>query len=272
MSTNIYLKELKRYRNSVAAWTVAIGALIFLGMVFYPVLMEGNTLRQLTAFFENPFMKNILSAFGVSLNAMIDPLGYYVTRNAIFVLLLGSFFSILLAGKILSREEHEKTAEFLLAKPVTRSEVVGSKVAAFFTCLVGLNAVIVIIGFISLEIYKGNHDYRAARYLVHCGYCFLLMMSLGAAGLFLSVLIKRGRPITNISIGIVTGAYIIDVLSRVTESADKIGYLSPFKFVDSNVLLPHYGLVWWRVLYFLGISFMLIALTFVIYKRKDILV
>ena len=272
MNLNIYRRELKRYRSSVAAWTVAIGALIFLGMAFYPILSEGNTLRQLTTFFENPVMKNIMSAFGASLDAMTNPLGFYVTKNAVFVILLGSFFSILLAGKILAREEYEKTAEFLLAKPVTRFEVVGSKLAAFFTCLLMMNIAILIIGFLSLEVYKGEKDYRLASFFIHWLYSFLLMLSLGAIGLFLSVLIKRGRPITNSLIGIVTGGYIIDVLSKATESADKIGYLSPFKFIDSRVLLPHYALVWWRVLYFLGISFVLIFLTFIVYKRKDILV
>jgi ABC-2 type transport system permease protein len=98
------------------------------------------------------------------------------------------------------------------------------------------------------------------------------MLTFGAIGLFLSLLIKRGRPITNVSIGIIVGGYFIDVLSKVTLSADKIGFLSPFKFVDSGVLSLDYGLVWWRVLYFLGISLVLITITFVLYKKKDILV
>jgi len=98
------------------------------------------------------------------------------------------------------------------------------------------------------------------------------MLTFGAIGLFLSLLIKRGRPITNISIGIVFGGYLIEILSKVTASVDKFGYLSPFKFMDSGVLRPDYGLEWWRVLYFLGVSIVLIALTFVIYRNKDILV
>jgi ABC-2 type transport system permease protein len=272
LNRNIYLKELKRFRTSVIAWCISIGALILTGMAFYPVLMEENMLKQISAFLENPFMKNIMSTFGLTLDVMTNILGYYVTRNSVFIILLGSFFSILLAGKILAQEEHEKTAEFLLTKPVTRLEIAGTKFAAFFTCLVFLNVNILVIGFISLEIFKGNNEYRMTSFLIHSFYAFLLMLTLGTIGFFLSLLIKRGRPVTNVSIGIIVGMYFVDVLSKATKSADKIGYLSPFKYVDSRVLLPDYGLIWWRVAYFLGISFVLIILSFTIYKKKDILV
>jgi len=269
---NIYLKELKRFRTSVIAWCLSIDVLILMGMAFYPILMEEDMLKQITAFFENPFMKNIMSAFGATLDVMTNVLGYYVTRNAVFIMLIGSFFFILLAGKILAQEEHEKTAEFLLAKPVTRLEIAWTKFTVFFNCLVLLNVNILVIGFISLEIFKGNSEYRLTAFLIYSFYAFLLMLTLGAIGLFLSLLIKRGRPVTNVSIGIIIGVYFVDVLSKVTKSADKIGYLSPFKYVDSRVLYPDYGLIWWRVLYFLGISFVLIILTLLIYKKKDILV
>jgi ABC-2 type transport system permease protein len=272
INTNMYSKEMKRYKGSFIAWSVSIAVLILMGMAFYPVLMEGDTLKQLTAFFENPFMKNMMAAFGASWDVMTNVLGFYAIRNATFIMLLGSFFSILLAGKILAQEEREKTAEFLLTKPVTRLEVVRSKLAAFFTYLLLLNIFILLIGFLSLEIFKGESRYRLAAFLAYSFYSFLLMLLFGAIGFFLSLLIKRGRPITNISIGIIVGGYFIDALSKITASADKIGYLSPFKFLDSGVLRPGYGLEWWRVLYFLGISFVLFILTFFIYKKKDILI
>jgi ABC-2 type transport system permease protein len=272
INANIYRHELRRNRVSFFVWGICISAFILIGMLSYPILMHGDTFTQVRALFENPFMKNIISFFGSSLDALTNILGFYTFRNAVFVMLLGSFFSILLGGKILAQEEHEKTAEFLLSKPVTRSEVVWSKLAAFFTYLLLLNVIVLLVGFASLEVFKGDSDYRLTAFLVHTFYAFLLMLTFGAAGLFLSLWIKRGRPITSLSIGIIMGGYFFDVFSRITKSLDKIGYVSPFKFVDSGVLRPDYGLVWWRVLYFLGISLVLFTLSFFIYRKKDILV
>jgi ABC-2 type transport system permease protein len=272
INTNLYFKELKRYRNFFLAWSISVSVLIVMELAFYNIFMKEDMVKQMTTFFENPFMKNLIAAFGMSLDVITNALGYYAARNAIYIVLLGTFFSILLAGKILAREEHEKTAEFLLTKPVTRLEIVWSKLAAFFTYLLLLSVMILLAGSIGLEIFKGESVYRLSAFFVHSFYFFLLILTFGAIGLFLSLLIKRGRPITNISIGIVFGGYLIDVLSKATQSASKFGYISPFKFVDSGVLRPDYGLEWWRVLYFLGISLVLITLTFVIYKKKDILI
>ncbi len=272
INTNLYITELKRYRNSFIGWSISITVFILMGMAFYPLLMQGDMLKQITAFLENPFMKNMMTAFGASIDIWTNVLGFYSTRNAMFIMLIGSFFSILLAGKILAREEQEKTAEFLLSKPVTRLEVVRSKLAVYLTYLLLLNIVILIIGFISLEMFKGDSQYSLKAFFIHWFYALLLMMTFGAIGIFLSLLIKRGRPIISLSIGIIVGAYFIDILSRVTPSADKFGYLSPFKFVDAGVLQPDYTLVSWRVMYFLGMSLVFFALTFVLYKKKDILV
>lgn len=272
LNTNIYFKELKRYRNPFIAWSISISVLILIEMAFYRFFMKGDILRYMKAFSENPIIKSMIRAFGANVDMMANVLGYYATRSAIYILLLGTLFSIMLAGKILALEEREKTAEFLLTKPVTRLEIAWSKLAAFFTYLLLLNVIILFIGFIGLEIFKGDSDYRPVAFLIHSFYSFLLMLAFGALGLFLSLLIKRGRPITNMLIGIVFGGYLIDVLSQVSASTDKLGYLSPFKFINVGILHPDYGLEWWRVLYFLGLSLVLITLTFVIYKKKDILI
>ena len=272
LNKNIYFKELKFHRTSFIIWCLSFIVLILLDMAFYPILMKDDFMKQIAVIFENPFLESLMTAFGATLDGFTNVLGFYTARNTMFILLLGSFFSILLAGKILAQEEHEKTAEFLLSKPVTRSEVVWSKLAAFFSLLLTLNIIILITGYISIEIFKGDSEYRLAAFFIHTFYCFLLMLTFGAVGLLLSLWIKRGRPTTNISIGIVLGGYIIDAASKITPSLDKIGYLSPFKFIDSSILDPDYRLMWWRLLYFLGLSLVLFTLTFVIYKKKDILI
>jgi ABC-2 type transport system permease protein len=271
-TTNIYFEELKRYRNSFIAWSVSISLLILMETSFYRFFMKGDILKLMKGFLENPIMKNMIRAFGTNVDMLTNVLGYYATRNAIYIILLGTFFSIMLAGKTLAQEEREKTAEFLLTKPVTRFEIVWSKLAVFLTYLLLLNVIMLSIGFIGLEVFKGESDYRQMAFLIYSFYSFLLMLTFGAIGLFLSLLIKRGRSITNILIGVVFGGFFINVLSKVTASTDKFGYLSPFKFVDTGVLRPDYSLEWWRVLYFLGLSLVLITLTFVIYKKKDILI
>jgi ABC-2 type transport system permease protein len=272
MNTNIYFKELKRNRTPFIVWSIIIAVLISWGMFFYPVLMEGDTMKQMTALFENPFMKRMMAAFGADVGKLTNILGFYSTYNGIYFTLLGSIYSILFASRVVAKEEHERTAEFLLTKPVTRIEVMLSKLLAWLTYLLGLNFVIVITAFIGLEMVKGDQVYPVRAFLIMSCYSFLLMVLFGTIGLFLSILMKRGRSITSIALGIVLGGYFIDAVSKITRETNVIGYLSPFKFVDNDVLRAGYGFEWWRLLYLIGLSLVLAGLSMVIYKKKDILI
>ena len=62
------------------------------------------------------------------------------------------------------------------------------------------------------------------------------------------------------------------MLSRITQEANAFGYLSPFKFVDSGVLRPDYGLEGGRLLYFAALSLLLFGLALWKYRKKDILI
>ena len=65
-------------------------------------------------------------------------------------------------------------------------------------------------------------------------------------------------------------AIAITDLSKITESVAKIGYLSPFKYVNMDAINLAYKLDLWRLLYFTGISLLLVAISYRHYSRKDI--
>jgi len=272
INRNIVAKELRQYRSSVLIWCVSLSSLVFMSMAFFPMLMQGETQQQLQVFLESSFMKTMMAAMGTNLEILVNVLGFYATRIAMFTAVLGSIFAINLGAKILAREEREQTAEFLLSKPVSRVEVTASKLAAFFICLVILNLVHTAVGFLNIEIFKGESQYPVGAFLIFSFYLFLLTLLFGAIGFFLSILVKRGRALSNFGIGIVLGTYFLEIISNVTPEAEFIGYISPIKFLPRGVLDPGYGLEWPLLLYFLGISALLFGLSFLIYRKKDILI
>lgn len=442
---HIYLKELKRNFKSWFIWTVALSIIITVGMIFYPIFMEGNLIKEMKALFETPIMNTLMAGFGADIATFSDLLGFFVTYGAIYNTLLGAVYSILLASNILSKEENNKTAEFLLSKPVTRNEVYSGKLFAYFTFLIAINIVLFFVGIVNFEIFKTDNSlkvrvdedvkteivsvmekhphvykdifiikesmiinavmpqlekqmdttdpqtldelgieagtisqmfkdlkeaqsisdfydnvksepekymkmmnltgiskeqflnlieqqerqfydyleevrtnpqafielfqtspqafmrqlkgkpelinqfinryemnpgiehrvflyYEVDKYLVISVYSFLVMLTFGAIGLFISLLVKRGKSIWTMAIGITLGAYFINVISNMTKEADFIGYISPFKFSDTNVIVPDYGFDWWRLLYFIGLSSVLFIISAIIYRRKDILI
>ena len=216
--------------------------------------------------------KGALQFKGISnISDLFSVLGFYAANNVIYMMVLGSIFAIVLSSNILLREEYNKTGEFLLSWPLTRSEIFLSKLAVILIYVFLLNLITATAGFIAMEIVK-KAAFSIKAFLILKLYTLMLNVLFAATGLFLSTLVRRAKPVTTFSTALVLFFYFIYTLSRITEGASKIGYISPFNYVDMEVVNQAYGLSFWNVVYFLGISVVLIVLSARIYHRKDIYV
>ncbi len=266
---NIFNYEFKRLLKQTFFWTFGISAMIILSMVIFSEFMEEGLMKDLTPMLEGPLLSNMMQAFGIDPAQLSNILGFYVTRNSAFTMLMGSIFAIMASSSIIAREESDKTAEFLLTRPVTRIRIMSEKLLAFHTHLFLLNLIVSVIGFTCLEIFKTS-SYDLTAFLIICFYTYLLMLLFSSFGLLYSVLASRGRVFWGVLIGIVIGTYFLEIFSNITESFQFIGYFSPFTYVDTGVLAPDYRLEFLRVLFFAGIALILTAFSFRIYRRKDI--
>jgi ABC-2 type transport system permease protein len=267
MNSNLFLKEIRRNAFSLMIWIVIITLLIVLTMSIYRTFLENQSkiVGMLSI-----IPKGALQFKGISnFDDLLSVLGFYAANNVIYMMVLGSIFSIVLSSNILLKEEYNKTAEYLLTRPLTRSDIFLSKLAVLYINVFTLNLVTSLAGFICIELVKkGTFSIRS--FLILSLYTLLLNLLFGAIGLFLSTLVKRAKPITTFSIGLVLIFYFIYTLSKITISATKIGYLSPFRFANVDAINPAYTIDLWHLAYFIGISLLLTGLSYRFYKRKDI--
>src|SRR5665647_2107478 len=267
MNRNLFLKEMRRNAFSLIVWMIVITLLISVTMSVYRTFMD-NQSKIIGMMSLVP--KGALQFKGISnFNDLLSVLGFYAVNNVIYMMLLGSIFAIGLSSNILLKEEYNKTAEYLLTRPLTRSEVFLSKLAVLFLYIFLLNLVTDLAGFICIELVKKG-PFSINAFLILSLYTLLLNILFGAIGLLISSLIKRAKPITTFSIGLVLIFYFIYSISKITESAAKIGYLSPFRFANVDATNPNYTINIWHLAYFIGISLILTGLSYRIYKRKDI--
>ena len=267
MNKNLFRRELKGNAFSLLIWTMVITVLISLTMSVYGTFLENNS-KILAVMSILP--EGALQFKGISnIDDLFSVLGFYTANNVIYMLVLGSIYAIVLSSNILLKEEYYKTAEYLLTWPITRSEVFFSKAAVVFLNVLVLNMVTALAGFISMEIVQ-REPYSINAFLTLSLYTLLLNLFFGAVGLFMSTLVKRSRPITTLSIGLVLILYFTYTLSKITDSLSKIGYISPFRYVNVDTLNPGYRLEFRNLLYFIGLSLILTILSYRLYKRKDI--
>jgi ABC-2 type transport system permease protein len=267
MNRNLFMKEIKRNRVALFIWMAVIVLLISVTMsVFRTFIDNQSKIMGLL----NIIPGGLLEFKGISdVNALLSVMGFYAANNVIYMMVLGSIFSIVLSANILLKEEYDKTAEYLLTKPLTRTDIFLSKSVVILVNIFLLNLATSLAGLISLELVKSGPFSLKAFSLLSL-YTLLLNILFGSIGLFLSTVVKRARPITTFCIGLVLVLYFIYTLSKITGSISWLGYIAPFRYVNTDVTNPSYGLELKNITYFIILSAVFAVASYRFYVKRDI--
>lgn len=262
----IYFRELIRNRNSLIIWSLTMLGFSAMMMAFFPTIAgEADKMEEYLSLLPET-MKSIFNLDKLSMSNIV---GYYATETYIFVNLLGSIYSMFLASSIISKEENDKTIEFLLAKPVKRTTIVTSKALCVLTNILLFNLSLTIFNYLMFEIYK-TEDYSLTAFLLLSVGPLLLHLTFATIGLLISVFVQKTKAVYSISIGVILGTYFISIISSLSEKVQNLKYLSPFKYVDSAQLAIEEKISGIYLLIMAVIIILSVTATYMLYKKKDI--
>lgn len=264
----IFIREWKRNLKALIIWTISIGLFVFLIMSVYQSFADSQS--NLQELLKN-YPEGFLAAFGIDRMDISNVLGFYGMEGYLMITLFGGIYAMLLSSNILAKEENEKTIEYLLAKPVTRTNILNSKIGLTIFNLFLFNILNSIATFIAFEMYKMD-DYDKGTFLLLMVGPFLLHLTFASIGLLMSVFVTKAKTIYSTSIGFVLVTYFISVLANLSDKLEFFKYFSPFKYVDAADIVTTGSL---NVTYLLIMTFIIIigiSLTYVLYTKKDITV
>jgi ABC-2 type transport system permease protein len=92
----------------------------------------------------------------------------------------------------------------------------------------------------------------------------------GAIAILLSVFIVKARAVYPVSIGVVLATYFLDILSKLSKDADWLKYLTPFKYIDAADIVTDVRIATLSLLVMGGVVLFCLAVSLVLYHRKDI--
>lgn len=261
---NILKRELKVNLSNLIIWTAILAGLGILVMAFFPSLArQAATLEKVMS----SLPRGVLLAFGLEKISMADIMGFYATKQYTTVTLFGSIYAILLSSSMLSKEESEKTIEFLLSKPVRRQDIVTSKLLAVVILITAFDLLITLIMYVTLLAVKTN-DFSLKIFLLLSVGSLLLHLTFAAIGYLLSAL-ARSKSMTPLALAIVLVTYFLAVASALSNQLDFLKYFSPFKYVDAVDILTQAAIPTDYLLLMALINTGAIVLTYLIYQRKD---
>lgn len=262
---NIYLHEFKAKLRSVLIWSASIAALLF---VFSSIYTSFSSQSALLSEMMANFPRELLLAFGMENMDWSNVLGYF---GLVFL-----FCQICLAIQaanygfgLVSIEESELTADFLLAKPVGRTAIMNSKLLAALTSLTITNLIVWIVSFVCIALFAKGEEYPVKPLVMLLLSIVVFQLFFLSVGLAISLLMKRVRSVTPLSMGLVFGLYILNVFGDML-GKKSLEVISPFTQFDPNYILKNSA--WDMSLAWISLAIIVISLpaSYVLYARRNV--
>jgi ABC-2 type transport system permease protein len=261
---NILLHELRAYRKSTIIWTISLIGVVALFMSFFPSFTKDT--EEFRKLLEG-YPAALREAFGINLDNFFSILGFYCYGLS-FVTLCGAIQAMNLGTGIVSKEVREKTADFLLTKPVTRSAVLTSKLLAALISLIITN--IVYLAAATLLAYQvATVDFEVSIFILLSLTVFFVQLIFLAIGIIISVIVQRIKSVLTVSLATVFAFYFLGMFS--STSGDEVKrYLSPFKYFDTAYIIEKSGYEASFLITGAVVIVIAIGASFFIYSKNDI--
>jgi ABC-2 type transport system permease protein len=261
---NIFARELKANLKSLLIWGVIVILIVMVGV------------SKFSAYYGNPEMLKILDAMPPAMLAAFSLQAFNLTTVSGFFGVMFSYLALLLSiaaamwgSDIISKEERDKTVEFSLTLPVTRSRVVTAKTLAALVNCIGL--LVITWGASAASVMRYPPEAGFSRFLMLCMLALLLMeLIFLAVGVFLGCAMKQYRRAGSVAVSLLLGTFFLSVISGLNKNLDFLKYFSPFRYFDAGLLLRESRMD----LVFVGLSLAIILASMVgaylTYARRDL--
>jgi len=261
---NMFLHELKVYRQSTITWTLALAALVILFLSMFPsISKEAESFKKLL----EGFPEAVRLAIGLSVENIGSILGFY-SYILLYISLVGAVQAMILGTSIVSKEVREKTADFLLTKPVTRTQILTSKILAAFTSLVFTNIFYLVAATAMASMIK-TKNYSVKIFLLLSLTLFFLQIIFLALGIIVSVVVPKIKSVLSISLGTVFAFFIIGAVASTTGD-NAVRYITPFKYFDFAYIVQNSRYEYSFMIAAIGFIAIAITASYFVYSKRDI--
>lgn len=258
----LMLFELKRNRLSLAVWTAAIALLLLVCLAIFPD-MKGQVNELNTAFSS---MGSFTEAFGMDQLNFGELMRFYGLECGNILGIGGAFFAAYIGVNALAGEEKNRTAEYLLTHPVSRSRVVFEKLACVLCHILILNAVSMLTSLIAVRAI-GESLQMKEFLLLHAAY-LLLQAEIAAVCFAVSAALRRSG--IGAGLGLAAVLYFLNLIANISEDAEWLKYITPFGYAEAADIITNAEIALLPAFIGCCVTAAAALAAFIIYNKKDI--
>ena len=259
----VFRFELKQYKTSIIIWALSLSlAIIFLLPIFSGMLPEDKS-SVMHSLQDNPVME----AMGISAENFFSLPGIYAFLSS-FLMLAASIHAINLGLSIITKEHMQNTADFLMTKPYSRTQIFLSKMAAALCAIFMIAIAYCIGGFVAMFIVTGGGFDNAIFALLSLVFPLLQVLFL-LIGVLIGVIISRVGSTLPLALGAAFGLYVTGLFSSVIHS-DIVRRFSPFRYFNSDYIMENTQYDSSYLMLYIVLLVISIAASYMIYMKKDV--
>lgn len=214
------------------------------------------------------FPATVQAIFGMTGLSLTTLSGYYGVLF-IYVLVILSIHAGMLGASLLADEERDRTTEFLLVKPRSRSMIVTQKLLAGFVCIALLWGVVVGTTWVATLSLSNTGEFMRDfwHFMIALGLTQVTVFFLGSCA---AALTKNPKLPTRIVASIVFVSYLIFALVKLAPNLDALKYVSLFWYFDAVKIINDGTLQPLSLIVFGALALASLVGTYVFYRRRDV--
>lgn len=263
----MFKREMKINLKNFIIWTSILIGLFLVVFLVYPSIINSQNMEMMDEMMKM-FPEEMLKAFNMDISSIDSAFGWLKTEGFVFVLLITGIYSGILGSSILLKEESDKTIEYLNSIPVTRKNIVISKILCGLLYITLMVLSIGVFNFIGLSL---SGDFDKKLYILLSITPILSSIVIFAVCLFLSTFTHKTKKTMGISLGIVFASYFLNIISEMGEKTEFLKYISIFTLADIRNVIVNISIDPLMVLLSIGITSIFIILTIIRYEKKELI-
>jgi len=175
----------------------------------------------------------------------------------------------MLGADILSKEERDRTSEFLFVKPVSRDSVVTSKLLAALANIVIFNLVTLVLSIFIVGNYSHGENLTGEILKLMLG-MFVLQLIYMAVGLGIAAISRKPKSATGVATGILLVTFLLSIVIQMDEKLDVLKFLTPFKYFEAKDILSTNGAEPAFIIISISLIILLLSVTYLAFRRRDL--
>jgi ABC-2 type transport system permease protein len=221
---NVFFRELKANRKALIIWSICMFLLVVSGMGKYTAYSSGGASADIFA--SMPFSIKVLLGIG---SFDVTTLGGFFAFLFPYLEITVAIHAGLIGTNIIAKEEIDKTAEFLMVKPLSRTAILLAKLAAAAINILVINIVTLFSSIAIVAAYNKKESISSEIALLFISMLIvqLIFFSMGA---FFAAFLKKSKGAGSLTMAVLLGGFILSKVTVLSPQLEILNVLSPVTY------------------------------------------